>query len=70
MNDNDILTLLEGSEEYFGSYTFVKKDSAVIKLDGIIISESSTMVEVISFGRRTLVEQDICEDFDGDLSWM
>lgn len=70
MNDSDILTLLEGSEEYFGSYTFVKKESAVIKSDGIIISESSTVVEVMSFGRRTLMEQDIFENFDDDLSWL
>lgn len=70
MNDSDILTLLEGSEEYFGSYTFVKKESAVIKSDGIIISESSTMVEVISFGQRTLMEQDIFEEFDDNLSWL
>ena len=70
MNNSDLLTLLEGAEHYYGSYKFVKKDSSVITSDGVSISESSTMVEVISFGRRTLVEQDICEDFDGDLSWM
>ena len=70
MNDNDILTFLEGAEDYYGSYKFVKKDSSVITSDGIIISESSTMVEVMPFGRRTLMEQDIFEDFDDDLSWL
>lgn len=70
MNDSDILTLLEGSEDYFGSYTFVRKESAMIKSDGIIIRESSTVVEVMSFGRRSLMEQDIFEEFDEDLSWL
>lgn len=70
MNDNDILTFLEGSEDYHGSYKFVKQELAVIKSDGITIRESSTMVEVMPFGRRTLMEQDIFENFDDDLSWL
>ena len=70
MNDSDILTLLKGAEDYYGSYKFIKSCSSEIKTDGINISESSTMVEVISFGRRTLIEQDVFEDFDGDLSWL
>ena len=70
MNDNDILTFLEGSEDYYGSYKFVKQKLSVIKSDGIVIRESSTMVEVMPFGQRTLMEQDIFEDFDDDLSWL
>ena len=49
MNDNDILTFLEGSEDYYGSYKFVKQKLSVIKSDGIVIRESSTMVEVMPF---------------------
>lgn len=70
MNDIDILTLLKGAEDYYGSYMFIKNCSSEIKTDGINIRESSTMVEVMPFGRRTLMEQDIFEDFDDDLSWL
>ena len=70
MNNSDLLTLLEGAEDYYGSYKFVKNDNSVITSDGVSLSESSTMLKVISFGRRTLVDQDTCQAFDGDLSWM
>lgn len=70
MDDIDILQLIEGAETYSTSVKVVKRTDSVIKAGGAIITESSTIIESISFSQRTLKTEDIIEDYIDDLTWL
>lgn len=70
MNNIDVLSLIQGAVDYSVSYEVVKHTDSEIKSEEIVIQESYTVVEAISFGQRSLMAEDIIEYFDDDLSWL
>ena len=70
MDDIDILSLIDGEEMFSASYEVFKRTSSVLSVGGITISESTTIVETLSFGERSLDIDDIDEEYDEDLSWL
>lgn len=70
MDDIDLSQLIEGAETLSTSVKIVERTDSVIKVDGVVIKETNTIMESISFGQRSLRAEDVIEDFIDDLSWL
>ncbi len=66
----DVFSLIEGEEMLSTSYEVFKQASSIISVDGVVVSESTTIIESLSFGERNLNDEDIIEEYNDDLSWL
>lgn len=70
MDDLDVFSIIEGEEMLSTTYEVFKQNNSVIRVDGIVVRESSTIIENLSFGERSLEDEDIIEEYNTDLSWL
>lgn len=70
MDDIDVSQLIEGAETLSTSVQIFERTDSVIKTDGVVIKETTTIMESISFGHRSLRAEDVIEDFVDDLLWL
>lgn len=70
MNDFDLLELMNGELMFSTTFEVHKHTDTLIVTDDVVINESTTIVESLSFGDRSLDVDDILEDFNEDLSWL
>lgn len=70
MNDIDILGLLEGAEFFSDTVEIIKRNDTIIKAGDLCINESVTVIESLSFGQRSLRDEDIVEGYSADLTWI
>lgn len=70
MDDFDFISLIKGEEMLSTTYKVSKRTNSIIRVDDIIVSESTTVIENFSFGERNLEDDDIIEEYNSDLSWL
>ena len=70
MDDIDVFSLIEGEEMLSTAYEVIKQTNSEISADGIVVRESTTIIENLSFGERILENDDIIEEYNADLSWL
>ncbi len=70
MDDIDVFSLIEGEEMLSTTYEVIKQTNSEISADGIVVRESTTIIENLSFGERILENDDIIEEYNADLSWL
>lgn len=70
MDEIDLFSLLDDDSMFSETYEIVKRSDSSLIFEDIVVNESITIVESISFGERILSVDEIIEEYKDDLSWL
>ena len=70
MDDIDLFSLITGEEVISSTFKIKESKDSDLSAEGIVIVESTTIIENIPFGSRNLDEMNIKEIFIEDLTWL
>lgn len=70
MDEIDLFSLLDDDSMFSETYEIIKRSDTTLRFEDIVVNESITIVESISFGERNLIVNEIIEEYKDDLSWL